>query len=216
MMLACVQCAVAFEPYPVIDGAKLNLHGRKRCLDCLPLRRLNRPRKPVLRPRRTKTCESCGGEFPTKVVFAGKVHFLWRRRFCLECSPFGAHNTSPSPKGLNAHDLAEQRRRRRNAKTYRSLKKRRSRRKSELVAAAGGRCTDCGYDRCLAALEFHHRDPTTKNFALGEFSGSIERLRQEAEKCDLLCASFHRLRHAAREDPLGSDPVVAHRRRRKI
>jgi hypothetical protein len=56
---------------------------------------------------------------------------------------------------------------------------------------------DCGYARCVAALEFHHRDPRTKKFGLGQFDGSLARLLAEAEKCDLLCANCHRLRHAA-------------------
>ncbi len=34
--------------------------------------------------------------------------------------------------------------------------------KQLLVAEAGGRCQICGYDRCVAALEFHHLDPATK------------------------------------------------------
>jgi hypothetical protein len=56
---------------------------------------------------------------------------------------------------------------------------------------------DCGYSNCVKALEFHHRDPQTKEFGLGQFDGSLARLLMEAEKCDLLCANCHRLRHAA-------------------
>jgi hypothetical protein len=28
------------------------------------------------------------------------------------------------------------------------------------VSYKGGRCQICGYDRCIEALEFHHRDPS--------------------------------------------------------
>ena len=69
------------------------------------------------------------------------------------------------------------------------------RRKLELVAAAGGRCLDCGYATCLWVLEFHHRDPSTKEFGIGGFNGSLARLLNEVDKCDLLCANCHRLRH---------------------
>ncbi len=93
-------------------------------------------------------------------------------------------------------DLERQRKRRRNAKTYRSQKRRRRRRKLELVAAAGGRCMDCGYATCLWVLEFHHRDPATKEFGVGGFNGSLARLVKEVGKCDLLCANCHRVRHA--------------------
>ena len=37
--------------------------------------------------------------------------------------------------------------------------------KAKLVAEAGGRCVLCGYDRCLAALQFHHLDRATKSFS---------------------------------------------------
>ena len=38
-------------------------------------------------------CKKCGEYFPTKYRIDGKVHDLKNRRFCLNCSPFGMHNT---------------------------------------------------------------------------------------------------------------------------
>ena len=69
----------------------------------------------------------------------------------------------------------------------------RRRAKRQLVDEAGGACRLCGYDRCVAALQFHHLDPTTKSFGLGSrgLSHSIERLREEAAKCVLLCGNCH-------------------------
>jgi 5-methylcytosine-specific restriction endonuclease McrA len=62
-----------------------------------------------------------------------------------------------------------------------------------LVAEAGGACQLCGYDRCIAALEFHHRDPREKSFALSQrgVARSLEKARAEAAKCVLLCANCH-------------------------
>lgn len=83
---------------------------------------------------------------------------------------------------------------------YRCLKcrseavtRRRRKLKRVLVEEAGGGCSLCGYDRCLAALEFHHRDPTEKRFALSHrgVTRSLERARAEAAKCVLLCANCH-------------------------
>lgn len=91
----------------------------------------------------------------------------------------------------------EHRRRKRNAKTYRWLKKHRRQRKDQLIADLGGKCMDCGYAHCIAALEFHHRDRADKAFGLGEFAGSLARYRVEGQKCDLVCANCHRLRHVA-------------------
>lgn len=217
-MQVCVECRAEFAMYPVINGERLDLRGRKRCLGCRPLVRLRCPRKMVVRAISEKTCESCGTSFPKKMIIDGKARSLYRRRFCLSCSPFKAHNTSKSPPGdMTAMDLTERRRRRRNAKTYRSLKKRRLRRKAELVAAAGGQCVDCRYATCLAALEFHHCDATTKEFGVGNFSGSFERLLAEVAKCDLLCANCHRQHHALEDANLvDMKPTAVSRRRTKL
>jgi hypothetical protein len=66
--------------------------------------------------------------------------------------------------------------------------------KRKLVEEAGGRCLICGYDRCQAVLEFHHLDPSLKEFDLGRIgvTRSLERSRAEASKCVLLCANCHR------------------------
>lgn len=57
----------------------------------------------------------------------------------------------------------------------------------------GGACENCGYDRYLGALQFHHRDPATKEFGVAEAGRTlgIARLREEAKKCILLCANCH-------------------------
>lgn len=69
----------------------------------------------------------------------------------------------------------------------------RRRTKQLLVEEAGGRCGLCGYDRCVAALHFHHVDPTLKEFALSRngVTRSRAEARREAEKCLLLCANCH-------------------------
>lgn len=57
-------------------------------------------------------------------------------------------------------------------------------------------CTVCKYDRNLAALEFHHVDHKTKDVSLSRLqTASFERLKQEAEKCVVLCANCHREVH---------------------
>jgi hypothetical protein len=44
----------------------------------------------------------------------------------------------------------------------------RRREKVRLIAVEykDGRCQVCGYDRCIEALEFHHLDPTQKDFGI--------------------------------------------------
>jgi len=62
-----------------------------------------------------------------------------------------------------------------------------------LVAEAGGACAICGYDRSVQALQFHHLDPAGKSFSLagGGLTRSLQRARDEAAKCVLLCANCH-------------------------
>jgi hypothetical protein len=71
--------------------------------------------------------------------------------------------------------------------------RRRQKVKRLLVEEAGGRCELCGYDTCVRALEFHHRDPANKAFgiAMAGITRSIDKLRAEAEKCILLCSNCH-------------------------
>jgi len=65
----------------------------------------------------------------------------------------------------------------------------------------GGKCKRCGYDKCLEALEFHHRDPSEKEFNVSSkgHCRSWERVKKEIEKCDLLCANCHREIHADKD-----------------
>jgi transposase len=65
--------------------------------------------------------------------------------------------------------------------------------KATLVEEAGGRCRLCGYDRCVAALEFHHLDPMQKRIGIsaGGLGLSISVLRTETAKCVLLCSNCH-------------------------
>jgi hypothetical protein len=62
-----------------------------------------------------------------------------------------------------------------------------------LVEEAGGACLLCGYSKCIRALNFHHRNPEEKTFGLSGrgFTRSLEALREEAKKCDLLCSNCH-------------------------
>lgn len=67
----------------------------------------------------------------------------------------------------------------------------RKRVKIELVNYKGGKCEKCGYDKCVEALCFHHKDPNEKDFGIGGRSYSFEKLKLEVDKCDLLCSNCH-------------------------
>lgn len=86
-----------------------------------------------------------------------------------------------------------------NPNNYQQQKLRGLKRKYEAVMMRGGKCERCGYNKNLAALEFHHRDPNTKKFQIDTtraFSNTnLDTLREELDKCDLLCANCHREEH---------------------
>jgi hypothetical protein len=59
------------------------------------------------------------------------------------------------------------------------------------------KCVLCGYDEFKQGLEFHHLDPSGKDFDIaGSKTISIDRLRREINKCVLLCGTCHREIHA--------------------
>jgi transposase len=119
--------------------------------------------------RAVRTEQSAGGERPTQAM--------------LDCSHHGAALFQLRPDG-----------------GYRCLKcrsdavsRRRRKVKQVLVDEAGGKCSGCGYSRCIAALEFHHVNPAEKKFSLSHrgVTRSLASARAEAEKCILLCANCH-------------------------
>jgi hypothetical protein len=65
--------------------------------------------------------------------------------------------------------------------------------KAILVREAGGACELCGYDRSVAALQFHHLDPASKEFQIANrgVARALDAARAEASKCALLCANCH-------------------------
>ena len=73
--------------------------------------------------------------------------------------------------------------------------------KLKLTKYAGNKCKDCeikASESNYSIFEFHHLDPKQKYFAIGEsfnLSKSNEEIFLEIDKCDLLCANCHRLRH---------------------
>lgn len=65
-----------------------------------------------------------------------------------------------------------------------------------LTEQKGGACVLCGYNKCTAALEFHHVDPTQKEFQISKRWGSSrETLQKEIDKCVLLCSNCHKETH---------------------
>ena len=79
-----------------------------------------------------------------------------------------------------------------------AVQKRREKIKTLAVQYKGGKCIVCNYNKCQQALEFHHLDPSEKEFGVGEkgYTRSWEKVKQELDKCVLLCSNCHKEVHA--------------------
>lgn len=82
-----------------------------------------------------------------------------------------------------------------------SAKSYRMRLKEKAVEYKGGCCEICGYNKCTRSLVFHHKDPSQKDFAIGESRQGKKIVRQwdlvkiELDKCQLLCGNCHNELH---------------------
>ena len=68
--------------------------------------------------------------------------------------------------------------------------------KIKSVEYKGGCCVRCGYDKYYGALDFHHLDPSQKDFNLGNCKlTNFEKIKSELDKCILVCSNCHREIH---------------------
>lgn len=66
---------------------------------------------------------------------------------------------------------------------------------AKLKEAKGGKCIKCGYNKCLKALEFHHLDPSKKDFTISNDHFKLLDAVNESKKCILLCSNCHKELH---------------------
>ncbi len=135
-----------------------------------------------------RKCPKCDGDVPYRVVIDGKERFLNSRKYCLECSPFGMHNT----KNLMVSEKERQRR----DKSGSNVIEYRREAKRTCVAYCGGKCEICEYNKCMSALVFHHLDPNGKDFGLSGKSIAWKNIKPELDKCVMLCSNCHFEIHA--------------------
>jgi hypothetical protein len=73
-------------------------------------------------------------------------------------------------------------------------------------------CIDCGYGNWIA-LELDHRDPSKKYDAVTRMVNdgtTLERIKEEIEKCDIVCANCHAIRTANRSKSWRITPHRSH------
>lgn len=86
-------------------------------------------------------------------------------------------------------------------KNKQSVQTRRELIKLKLVNYLGGNCKRCGWNEHVAGLVMHHRDPAIKDFGLASVGGSKSwsKIKEEADKCVLLCSNCHNVIHATKD-----------------
>jgi hypothetical protein len=67
----------------------------------------------------------------------------------------------------------------------------RQRRKLRAIEYLGGACSICNYKKSPRALQFHHKDPSQKDFGIGSTNVSWKRTVKELDKCILVCSNCH-------------------------
>jgi hypothetical protein len=158
-------------------------------------------------------CQKCKASYPNRIVVDGKERNLSNRRFCVQCSPFGRHNThdltvAHVPRCLRCQiEIDHSNAYKKSGKTYLlsycrdcfnyNALERVRRIKQQCLDYKGGRCIVCGYDRCTGALEFHHLELEAKELQISSVrSRTFERIKAELDKCVLVCCRCHREIHA--------------------
>lgn len=85
-----------------------------------------------------------------------------------------------------------------------ALRQREWRRKTKqmLVENKGGKCSKCGYDKCIAALDFHHPEGESKiDKSILMNIRSLDKVIKDAEPLVLLCSNCHREEHYYNDYP---------------
>lgn len=134
-------------------------------------------------------CISCGrlikDTLPNELKDYDKP--IRKREKCYICSPYRNRHTNKTPEEIAVSK----------AKMVESVQRRRRKVKQMALEYKGEKCVKCGYDKCIDALEFHHIDDKTKDFGIGSkgYTRSWESIKNELDKCILLCANCHREEH---------------------
>ena len=157
-----------------------------------------------------KKCKLCDKDLPNRIKINGVTKNISSRKYCLECSPYGKHNTKILENSISECNgkictICKQDKSTeefyQNGKVINSKCKncliseqvlRWQRMKIDAILSKGGKCVRCGYNKNYAALEFHHRDTNTKEYSWTKLRLQKKETRQkELDKCDLLCSNCH-------------------------
>lgn len=147
-------------------------------------------------------CKKCGGKIPTNLYIDGREQKVSSHRvYCFTCSPEGSHNT----RILSVSEINKCKRCGAPTKTVKlcascRVTLWRQRRKLDAIEYLGGKCASCGFDKYVSSMDFHHVDAPKKDFSLSGRTIAWDRMKQELDKCVLLCSNCHRAVHSEELD----------------
>ncbi len=120
-----------------------------------------------------KRCTKCNREYPATLEFFYK-NGRWLRGHCRKCQ---------------------------NRLSVIYTTNWRKRTKLRIIAMMGGSCGSCGYNKCSAALDLHHKG--NKEYLISYMIKkhmAWQKILKEAKKCRLLCKNCHTEFHSGKND----------------
>jgi len=183
----------------------------------------------LLKCKNPNICKHCGSEFPNWILVDGVRKNLSTRSYCLGCKPYSSGNTKRLSRyrEINGHEqkLCSVCQKwkdveyawykvTRGDKVYtnshcKDCTNARSRclaadLKRKAVNYKGEKCYDCGELFPDYIYDFHHRDPSAKDFKVSNHltrNMDWQKVKDELDKCDMLCSNCHRHRHYDKDNP---------------
>lgn len=172
-------------------------------------------------------CRKCGCSFPNWYKINDKRVNLGSRAYCLKCSPYKTGRGQGNRIRLENYSSLDGIERKRcidctlhvELGQFYSYKDARGKTqfagrckacmsahhgivKEQAVIYKGSRCQDCHGQFHYSAFDFHHLDPSKKEMnVLANSPTSLESVKQELDKCVLLCSNCHRARHYDSNNP---------------
>ena len=129
---------------------------------------------------KTKVCSKCGKELPMTDEYFSKYRDRYRSE-CKECE---------NRRHRKYYETHKDQMHERHKEYYETHKEEKTRIRTEFLAKWRKPCQKCGEQR-LYLIQFHHIDPTTKEFNVSTSAGNkkTEIVEEEVKKCVCLCSN---------------------------
>lgn len=156
-----------------------------------------------------KYCLKCSNQIPPSITIEGMRHKTFHKRsYCYDCSPWNARNNhkletyDPLHKECTICNLSKLRSEFSDTESRckpclnNIIRQKRIEFKQSCLDYLTPYCVECKYDKCIAALQFHHIDKSIKDFDISRFRlTDFEKVKKELDKCIVLCSNCHAENH---------------------